>query len=210
VTVNDAYSTSANTSLAVTAPGVLWNDTDPDEDTLNAIKVSDPAHGTVALNPDGRFTYTPSANYTGADSFTYKANDGRANSGVATVTLTITAGNLPPVLAHIGNKSVLEGAALTFSVSATDPDGDPLTYSSSNLPAGASFNGTTRAFSWTPASGQAGSYANVRFTVTDGALPTSENITITVEAIPPNPTQWGDWWGRWWRWWWHWWRGWRL
>ena len=54
--------------------------------------VATPAHGTVTLNADGSFTYTPAANYNGADSFTYTANDGTADSNVATVTITVTRG----------------------------------------------------------------------------------------------------------------------
>ena len=56
---------------------MLANDTDMDGDALTAVLVSGPAHGTLTLNPDGSFTYTPAANYNGADTFTYKANDGR-------------------------------------------------------------------------------------------------------------------------------------
>ena len=48
--------------------------------------MSGPAHGTLTLNADGSFTYTPAANYNGTDSFTYKANDGSADSNAATVT----------------------------------------------------------------------------------------------------------------------------
>src|SRR5262249_570659 len=69
--------------------------------------------------------------------------------------------NQQPVLSQISNKSVDEGQALTFTVSATDPDGDALTYSASNLPAGATFDPDTRTFSWTPTYDQAGSYPNV-------------------------------------------------
>jgi VCBS repeat-containing protein len=50
--------------------------------------VSGPAHGTLTLNANGSFTYTPAANYNGPDSFTYKANDGQADSNVATVSIT--------------------------------------------------------------------------------------------------------------------------
>ena len=60
----------------VPAPGVLGNDTDVEGDPLTAIKVSDPLHGTLTLNADGSFTYTPNGNFNGNDSFTYKANDG--------------------------------------------------------------------------------------------------------------------------------------
>ena len=83
---NDSYSTPSRTRPStVAAPGVLANDTDVDP--LTAIKVSDPAHGTVtAFNANGAFTYTPTTGYTGSDTFTYKANDGTADSNIATVT----------------------------------------------------------------------------------------------------------------------------
>ena len=85
----DAYSTAEDTVLTVAAPGVLGNDTDPNNDLLNALLVSGPAHGTLVLNADGSFVYTPDANYNGPDSFTYKANDGQADSNTATVTITV-------------------------------------------------------------------------------------------------------------------------
>ncbi len=88
--------------------------------------------------------------------------------------------NLPPVLAAIGNRTVNEGQALTFMVSATDPNGDLLTYSAQNLPAGASFNPSTRVFAWTPSYSQAGTYAGVRFNVADGNASDYEDISITV------------------------------
>ena len=71
----DAYSTAEDTTL-VAAPGVLANDSDPDHNPLSAVLVAGPSHGTVSLNPDGSFTYTPATNHTGSDSFTYQASDG--------------------------------------------------------------------------------------------------------------------------------------
>lgn len=85
----DFYSTIMNETLAVAAPGVLANDTDIESDPLTAAKVTSPAHGAVTLNADGSFTYTPAAGYIGADSFTYKANDGTADSVATTVNLTV-------------------------------------------------------------------------------------------------------------------------
>ena len=52
-------------------------------DTLTAAWLTAPAHGSIALNADGSFTYTPAANYNGPDSFTYKANDGTADSSTS-------------------------------------------------------------------------------------------------------------------------------
>ena len=71
-----SYSTNEDTTLTVPAPGVLPNYSDPDGDTLTAVKVTDPSHGSLTLNADGSFTYTPNPDYHGSDSFTYKANDG--------------------------------------------------------------------------------------------------------------------------------------
>ncbi len=90
-------------------------------------------------------------------------------------------GNSPPVLNYIGNKTGNEESLLTFTIGASDPDNDILTYSASNLPGGAAFNTVTQTFSWTPAQAK-GSY-QVTFTVTDNSLNDSETITITVE--PP-------------------------
>ncbi len=90
VAVADSYSTPQNTGLTVTAPGVLTNDTDADSNPLTAILDANVTHGTLALNANGGFTYTPTAGYTGPDSFTYHANDGTANSNIVTVSLTVT------------------------------------------------------------------------------------------------------------------------
>jgi len=90
VAVDDSYSVAAGGSLYVGAPGVLANDSDPDGDPLTAIQVSGPSNGTVTLNADGSFSYTPNPSFSGTDSFTYKANDGALNSNIATVTITVT------------------------------------------------------------------------------------------------------------------------
>jgi len=88
--------------------------------------------------------------------------------------------NVAPVLNAIGNKSIREGTSLSFAISASDVNGDALTYSASNLPVGATFNATNRTFSWTPSLSQAGVYAGVHFQVSDGQMTDYEEITITV------------------------------
>ncbi|HMJ88744.1 MAG TPA: cadherin-like domain-containing protein, partial [Candidatus Acidoferrum sp.] len=90
VAVGDSYITSENSPLAIPAPGVLANDSDADGGKLSAVLVSSAAHGSVTLNADGSFTYTPESNYFGADSFTYRASDGEGQSVIATVALTTT------------------------------------------------------------------------------------------------------------------------
>ena len=89
VAVNDSYSLNENTTLTTSAPGVLLNDTDADKDPLTAVLLTGPSNGTLILNTNGSFTYTPAHNYVETDSFTYQAYDGMAYSNIATVTLTV-------------------------------------------------------------------------------------------------------------------------
>jgi Tol biopolymer transport system component len=102
----------------------------------------------------------------------------------------LLAENQAPVLVPIGNKSVNEGELLQFTIFATDPDGNNLTYSAANLPLGASFNPGTATLSWTPSFTQEGNYPNVEFTVTDDGSPIeldTELITITVGDVNRTP-----------------------
>lgn len=71
------------------APGVLGNDSDAESDPLTAVKLSDPSHGTVTLQPNGEFYYALKGSFVGTDSFTYKANDGKGDGNTATVTIKI-------------------------------------------------------------------------------------------------------------------------
>ena len=86
---NDSYAVNQDTVLSVSAPGVLGNDTDVDGDALSAVLVSGPSHGSLVLHANGSFTYTPNPGFACVDSFQYKANDGTADSNVATVTITV-------------------------------------------------------------------------------------------------------------------------
>lgn len=90
VAVADAYTVMESKTLTVAAPGVKGNDTDVEHDPLTAIKVTDPAHGTLTFNSDGSFTFATTRGWYGTDSFTYKVNDGAADSNVVTVTLNVT------------------------------------------------------------------------------------------------------------------------
>ena len=102
--------------------------------------------------------------------------------------------NHPPVFDPIEDRTVNTAQSVTFSVYATDADGDALTYSALSLPNGATFNVGTRTFDWTPSASQAGSY-QVTFNVSDGKAMVSKNVTITVNAVQqeeggntPTPT----------------------
>ncbi|WP_135603952.1 disaggregatase related repeat-containing protein [Methanococcoides sp. NM1] len=105
-----------------------------------------------------------------------------------TVTLSTTepVSNLAPVMDPIGGKTIDEGSTLNFIVSASDVDGDTLTYSTTGLPTGVTFDATSGEFSWTPSDVPSGTYG-VMFEVSDGELIDSEAIIITVNAIGNDP-----------------------
>jgi len=90
--VADSFSTPQDSMLMVGGPGVLGNDTDPDGDSLSASLVSDVSNGTLTLDDDGSFGYSPDDTFTGTDQFTYEASDGNGGSDQATVHLRITEG----------------------------------------------------------------------------------------------------------------------
>src|SRR5579884_3064777 len=165
----DAYTVHAGQVLATgygwgTGPGVLANDTDADGDSLTASKVTDPAHGSLAFNPDGSFACTPNSGYIGTDSFTYKANDGALDSNVATVTISVT--NSPPVAladaytVHAG-QTLIAGSWWTGApgvlANDTDADGDTLTATKVTDPAHGNLTlGKDGSFVYTPAAGFVG------------------------------------------------------
>lgn len=125
---NDAYNVASGTTLNVAAPGVLANDTDPNADPLTATNASNPPNGTVTLNPDGSFSYTPDVGFTGVDSFTYQPHDGTAGGAATTVTINVIF-NGPPV-ANADAYPVNEDAVLNVpapGVLGNDVDVDALT-----------------------------------------------------------------------------------
>ena len=114
----DSYSVPAGDRLTVSASGVLANDW-PSPDSLVAVKDGGPAHGTLALQADGSFIYAPAAGYSGADSFTYKANDGLADSSVATVTINVTPTTSSSYTASPGTK-IKDNFAVTSQLAIAD------------------------------------------------------------------------------------------
>lgn len=84
---NQNVTTTANTAIAITLTA-----NDVDNTTLTYSIVTPPSNGTLSGTPPA-MTYTPNANYTGSDNFTFKANDGQYNSNIATVAITVSAAN---------------------------------------------------------------------------------------------------------------------
>lgn len=128
----------------------------------------------------------------GAYALKVKAYDDAGNSAEDHIVVKVNNAPPPPVnhslvLTPIGNQTIDEGKELRFTISAFDPDNDPLTFLADNLPPGASFNPSTQTFSWRPNLNQAGTYPNIHFTVSDGKLTVFEDITITVNDVDRAP-----------------------
>ncbi|MGE3541848.1 MAG: Ig-like domain-containing protein [Candidatus Tectimicrobiota bacterium] len=187
VAASQTVSTSEDTPLAITLTA-----TDVDGNQIVSFTlVQQPAHGTLSGAPP-QVTYTPAADFHGADSFTFQASDGTVDSAVATVSITVTPVNDPPVLDPIGPQVVQEGQTLVVLLTATDPEGDACLMTAGNLPQGATFtdhHDCTATFSWTPGFDTAGNY-RVLFTVTDTGTPMAsdfEEVTITVGPFNRPP-----------------------
>jgi VCBS repeat-containing protein len=111
VAVPDRLTVPEDRTLIGAAPGLLANDIDLDGDPLTARLVTGPSHGTLALAADGSYRYVPAANYSGGDSFTYRADDGSAASPPALVSVTVTPVNDAPV-AVLDSYSVAQDSTL--------------------------------------------------------------------------------------------------
>jgi len=152
-----------------------------------------PAGATISSS--GSFAWTPACGQNGTFPVTIRVTDNGVPplSDFEGITIAVNAaGNPPPVLATIGNKTVNEGSLLSFTATATDPDaGAVLTFSlDPGAPIGAGINGTSGVFAWTPAEAQGPGSFTITVRVTDnGACPATdfESITITVNEVNSAP-----------------------
>jgi hypothetical protein len=176
------------------ADGVL-GDGDPEGDPLILSVVSGPAHGTVAVGPEGAFVYTPDAGYVGPDCFEYAVGDGLAWSNAATISLTVqnaapVAGDDAFAVAHDTPLSVPVASGLLANDS--DPEGDPVTAVLVSGPAHGSVElQSDGSFVYMPVSGYAGPDAFV-YAATDGVNTTTATVSLTVKPAGSAPVAAGD------------------
>ncbi|PYR66687.1 MAG: hypothetical protein DMF88_15440 [Acidobacteria bacterium] len=189
---SDTYATDEDTALTVAAAGVLGNDNDADGDALHAALVAGTTNGSLTLSADGSFTYTPNANFNGSDSFTYKANDGAADSNIVTVTITVNPVNDPPT-GVADSYSTDEDTALTVAAPGvlandTDLEGDPLTAALVSGPShGTLTPNPDGSFAYTPAADFNGT-DSFTYKASDGtALSGETTVTITVNPVNDAP-----------------------
>ncbi|OGO45246.1 MAG: hypothetical protein A2W37_13100 [Chloroflexi bacterium RBG_16_63_12] len=188
VAVGDSYAVDEDTTLTVAAPGVLGNDEDADGNGLTAALVGGPTYGSLTLNADGSFSYTPNADFNGSDSFTYKANDGFEDSNTATVAITVNPVNDAPVA---GDDSTItdEDTAKTITVLAndTDVDGDTLTITSVTQGVHGAVTTDGMTVTYTPTADFCGS-DTFTYTVSDGQGGTDmATVDVTVTCVNDAP-----------------------
>ncbi|MHC4925715.1 MAG: putative Ig domain-containing protein [Planctomycetota bacterium] len=171
----DDQTISENQTLQLTVSA-----TDADGDSLSYSAENLPAG---AVFSGQTLSWTPTYSQAGTYDILFSVTDG-AESDTQTVTVTVLPVNQAPVLSAIGNKATAEGQAVTFTISATDPDNDALTLTCSPLPAGASFVGGR--FSWTPGYNQSGDHT-LTFQVSDGVLTDSETMVVSVSNTNRTP-----------------------
>ena len=184
--VNDApvagaqsISTVEDTTKAITLTG-----SDVDGNALTYAIVAAPAHGVLSGSAPN-VTYTPAANYSGSDSFTFKANDGLVDSAVATVSITVTAGNDAPV-ASSQSITTAEDVAKAVTLTGSDLDGNTLTYAIVTSPAHGTLSGSAPNVTYVPTTNYSGS-DSFTFRANDG-ITNSVAATVFVTVTPVNDT----------------------
>jgi len=181
VAANQASSVSEDGSVVLTLSA-----TDNDASSLTYSLLTNPSQGTLSGTGSTR-TYTPDPNYNGQDSFTWKANDGTTDSNTATYTLTVTPENDAPV-ASSQTVTVVEDTPTSISLSATDIDGDSLTYEIVTSPANGTVTGTGAIRTYSPDTNYAGP-DSFTFKANDGLLDSSVvTVDITVSVVSDPPT----------------------
>ncbi|MCW2527579.1 MAG: tandem-95 repeat protein [Pseudonocardiales bacterium] len=178
---NKSVTTAQDTAVAVTLTGA-----DPDNDPLTFAVATGPTHGSLS-GTGANLTYTPTAGYSGPDSFTYTTNDGAASSAPATVSITVTPKtptNHPPV-ADSKSVSTLQNTPVAVTLSGSDPDNDPITFAVATAPAHGTLSGTGANLTYTPAAGYSGP-DSFTYTTNDGKVSsTPATVSITVTQTPP-------------------------
>ena len=186
---DDSYSTPQDSVLSIPAPGLLANDLDSDGDSLFVLIQSFPSHGALHQDLDGGFTYQPAAGFQGLDSYTYMANDGKLNSGLATVIINVNHINHAPLAGDDSystpQDSVLSIPAPGLLANDLDSDGDSLFVLIQSFPShGALHQDLDGGFTYQPAAGFQG-LDSYTYMASDGKL-NSGVVTVTINVNHTN------------------------
>ncbi|QDG50602.1 tandem-95 repeat protein [Persicimonas caeni] len=186
VAADDTLTTDEDTDGTITINGLLANDDDVDGDALTVSGVTMGTNGQVALDTNtGLVTYTPDADFHGADAFTYTVQDGNGESATATVDVTVEPINDAPVAQDL-TVTTDEDTSVVIALAATDVDGDALTYTYT-LPQNGTLTGTGSSLTYTPEADFHGA-DTFEYTVVDGnGGADTASVTITVNPVNDAP-----------------------
>ncbi len=160
--------------------GITLTASDTENNSLTYSIISTPAHGMLS-GVSRSLTYTPAAGFAGNDGFTFKANDGKADSNIATITITVIANNTPPIATN-QNLTTIQNTAKDITLTASDADNDPLVYMIvSNVNHG-TLSGTSPNLSYIPDADFSGSDSLI-FKVNDGQAD-SNIATVNITVAP--------------------------
>lgn len=173
--------TDEDTPIAITLTG-----SDADDDALSFEIASGPSHGSLSGAPPS-VTYTPDAGFSGADSFTFTASDGKDSSPAATVNITVKAADVPPVntppVADPQTVNTTSATSIPITLTGSDADGDALSFAITAQPSHGSLSGTAPEIIYTPEVGFSGA-DSFSFTVSDGeATSAPALVTISVTEV---------------------------
>ncbi len=164
---------------------------DPDADALSFAVAGLPGWASFDA-VTGALTGIPSAGDVGAyDNIRISVSDGQAETALPSFSITVVMSNTAPTVSGTPPASVMVGASYDFTPTASDADGDALTFAIQNRPQWASFDASTGRLSGTPVAGDVGNYDNIRITVSDGmanAALTPFSITVTASNSNGAPT----------------------
>jgi hypothetical protein len=167
------------------AIGITLSGTHSKGAALSYVILTQPTRGTLSGTAPN-LTYTPIAGQSGADSFTYKTNDGAYDSNTATVSITINPVNSAPIAAS-QSVSTDEDTAVAVTLAANDADGDSLIYTIVNGPSMGTLSGTAPQLTYTPLANVNGN-DSFTFRVGDGtANSNTATVSITVRATNDTP-----------------------
>ena len=182
VAVNDRYSTEEDVALEISAPGILGNDSDADGDALTGELVRLPLHGTVILDADGSFAYTPNLDFSGIDQFLYRVSDGELESAIAAVTIEVLAQSDAPAADDRHAETVIN-TPVEIILQGHDPDGDELRYRIVDLPANGALSAADNQVTYTPNTDFLGQ-DSFSYLVNDGTSDSNlATVSITVQDI---------------------------
>lgn len=180
-----ARSTSLTTGMG-SPVGIPCAAEDIDGDALTYKITQAPRFGTLS-GTIPNLSYTPNPGFAGTEAITFVANDGRVDSAPATVTITISSANRPPVV-RAEPVTLEEDGFVTFSITASDPENDPLRYVLVQSVTHGKLSGTLPNLSYRPATNYFGP-DSVTFTVSDGTnAPVSATLAIQVTPVNDLPT----------------------